>query len=263
MLKREFKINIKSWLIWTSILAGMFLMTYLIYPYIINDDAMKSMDEMMKIFPEEVLKAFNMDMSSISTAYGWVKSEGFMYVLLIVGFYSSILGGSIVLKEESDQTIEYLGTLPITRNKILTNKIFVGLVYILGMIVFLGIFNYVALLLSCDFDHKQYLLLSITPIFIGLPLFGINLFLSTFLHKTKATIGISLGMVFLFYLANVLSEMSKSVEFLKYFSIYTLADVRNVLTNVEIQPVLVLISLAITIIFIVGSYIRYNQKELV
>ena len=53
MIKREFKVNIKSWLIWTSIIVGMFLITFMIYPYITTDDAMNSMDEMMKIFPEE------------------------------------------------------------------------------------------------------------------------------------------------------------------------------------------------------------------
>ena len=95
MLKREFKINLKSFIIWLSILIIMFLVVFLIYPYIITDDTMKNMDELMKVFPEEVLKTFNMDITSISTAYGWLKTEGFMFVLLIIGIYSSFLGGNI------------------------------------------------------------------------------------------------------------------------------------------------------------------------
>ena len=263
MLKREFKVNLKSFIIWLSILIIMFLFVFLIYPYIVTDDTMKSMDELMKVFPEDVLKAFNMDMSSISTAYGWLKSEGFMFILLVVGFYSSYLGGSILLKEENDKTIEYLSSLPIKRNKIVTNKIIVGVSYIILMVLILGVFNYIALKLSCDFEEKQYLLLSITPLFIGLPLFGINLFISTFMHKTKAVVGISLGMVFIFYLLNVLSEISSNVEVLKYFSIYTLADVRNVITDITINPIYVLISFSITIAFIISSYIVYNKKELI
>ncbi|MBR6137036.1 MAG: ABC transporter permease subunit [Bacilli bacterium] len=263
MLKREFKVNLKSFIIWLSILIIMFLFVFLIYPYIITDDTMKSMDELMKVFPEDVLKAFNMDMSSISTAYGWLKSEGFMFILLVVGFYSSYLGGSILLKEENDKTIEYLSSLPIKRSRIVTNKIIVGITYIILMVLILGVFNYIALKLSCDFEEKQYLLLSITPLFIGLPLFGINLFISTFMHKTKAVVGISLGMVFIFYLLNVLSEISSNVEVLKYFSIYTLADVRNVITDITINPIYVLVSFSITIVFIISSYIVYNKKELI
>ena len=93
-------------------------------------------------------------------------------------------------------------------------------------------------------------MLSITPIFIRLPLFAINLFISTFLHKTKKSFGISLGMVYIFYILNVLSELSSNVEFLKYISIYTLADIRNVITNITINTVMVIISLLITIFYI-------------
>ncbi len=263
MLKREFKINLKSFIIWTSILVGMFLIVFLVYPYIVTDETVESLDEMMKVFPPELLKTFNMDITSINSAYGWLKSEGFMFVLLIVGFYSSLLGSNIVLKEENDKTIEYLESLPITRNKILSNKILVSIIYMISLVLIVGLFNYIALFLSGDFDHKQYLLLSITPLFIALPLFSINLFISTFMHKTKKTIGISLGLVFIFYLLTVLSELSSNVEFIKYFSIYILADTRNVILDITINPINIVISILITIIFVSLSYIRYNKKELI
>ena len=262
MIEREFKINFKSFLIWLLVLLIMFLVVYLIYPYIITDDTMQSMDELMGMFPPEVLKAFNMDMTSIETAYGWLKTEGFMFVLLIVGFYSSMLGGNIVLKEESEKTIEYLGSLPIKRSKIMTNKIIVSITYIILLVVLLGIFNYIALTISGDFEHKQFILLSITPILIGLPLFAINLFIATFMHKTKKIIGISLGIVFISYLLNVLSELSSNIEFIKYFSIYSLADIRNVISEIAINPWNIIISIIITSVFIIGAYIRYNKKEL-
>ena len=131
------------------------------------------------------------------------------------------------------------------------------------ILLIIGLFNYIALLISGDFDHKQFILLSITPIFVALPLFAINLFISTFMHKTKKIIGISLGIVFISYVLNVLSELSSNVEFIKYASIYTLADVRKVISEVAINPVMVIVSLLITIIFVTGSYIRYNKKELV
>ena len=263
MIKREFKVNLKSFIIWSLILLIMFFVVYLIYPYFITYDSMKDLDEMMKTFPPELLKAFNMDMSSISTAYGWYKTEGLMFVLLIFGFYSANLGGTILLKEESDKTIEYLDSLPIKRNKIVTDKIIVGISYILLMTIIFGLFNYISLSIIGDFDHKQFLLLSIIPLLISLPLFSINIFISTYMHKTKKTVGISLGMVFIFYVFNVLSELTKEVEFMKYFSIYTLADVRNVISNVEINPIMIIISLLITVIFITGTYIKYNKKELV
>ena len=186
-----------------------------------------------------------------------------MFVLLIIGFYSSLTGSSILLKEENDLTIEYLSSLPIKRKNIVTNKVIVGITNVILMTLLLGIFNYICLVISGDFNQKEYILLSLTPILIGLPLFGINLFISTFFHKTKKTLGISLGLVFLFYILNILSELSTNVEFLKYFSIYTLADNRNVITNCTINPVVVIVSIIITVIFIISTYIRYDKKELI
>lgn len=263
MVKKELKDNFKSFIIWLSVLIIMFLIVFLIYPYIITDDKINNIDELMKVFPEEILKTFNMDMTSITTAYGWLKSEGFTFILLIIGIYSSMIGGNILLKEEDNKTIEYLTSLPVTRSKIISNKITVSIIYIISIILILGVFNYTALTISGDFNHKQYILLSITPIFIAMPFFSINLFISTFQHKSKKTIGISLGIVFISYLFNVLAELSKNVEFLKYISIYTLADIRSVITNTKINPLMIIISISITIIFIISTYIKYNRKEMV
>lgn len=263
MFKREMKINLKSFIIWTSILIGLFLVVFLMYPSIIDSDNMQMMDEMMAMFPEEVLKAFNMDISSIDTAFGWLKTEGFVFVLLITGIYSGILGSNILLKEESDKTIEYLNSVPVSRKKIVVNKILCGVLYIILMIVTVGLFNFIGLSLSGDFDKKSYLLLSITPIFSSIVIFAVCLFLSTFTHKTKKTLGISLGIVFASYFLKIISEMGESTEFLKYISIFTLADIRNVIVNVSINPLMVVLSVVITMAFMVLTMIRYERKELV
>ena len=217
----------------------------------------------MKIFPEEMLKAFNMDISSIDSAFGWLKTEGFVFVLLITGSYSGILGSNILLKEESDKTIEYLNSVPVTRKNIVLNKILCGLLYIILMIAIIGIFNFIGLSLSREFDRKSYILLSITPIFSSIVIFAICLFLSTFTHKTKKTLGISLGIVFANYFLNIISEMGESTELLKYISIFTLADIRNVIINESINPLMIVLTIGITVVFMILTTIRYEKKELV
>ena len=263
MFKREMKINLKNFIIWISILIGLFLVVFLVYPSIATSENMQMMDEMMKMFPEEMLKAFNMDISSIDSAFGWLKTEGFVFVLLITGIYSGILGSNILLKEESDKTNEYLNSVPVTRKSIALNKIKCGILYIILMVLAIGIFNFIGLSLSGDFDKKLYILLSITPIFSSIVIFAVCLFLSTFTHKTKKTMGISLGIVFASYFLNIISEMGESTEFLKYISIFTLADIRNVIVNVSINPLMVVLAIGITAIFMILTVIRYERKELV
>lgn len=263
MFKRELKVNFKNFMIWLTILLGLFLVVFLIYPSISNSENIEMLNEMMKVFPEDMLKAFNMDISSIDTAFGWLKTEGFVFVLLITGCYSGILGSRILLKEESDKTIEYLNSLPVSRNNIIFNKVVVGLIYILLLVLLLGIFNFIGLSLSGDFYKKQYILLSITPIFSSVVMYFVCMFLSTFTHKTKKVFGISLGLVLISYVLQTLSTLSKDVEFLKYFSVFTLADIRNVIEEVTINPIMFFISIFISIIFLILTVIRYNKKELV
>ena len=45
MIKRELKVNLKSFIIWLSILIFIFLLVYLIYPFILTDEAMKNIDD--------------------------------------------------------------------------------------------------------------------------------------------------------------------------------------------------------------------------
>lgn len=257
------KINLKSFLIWSCLLIGIFLVVFLMYPSIVSSDNVKMIDEMMKIFPAEVLKALNMDISSIDSVFGWLKSEGFVFVLLVTGSYAGILGSNIVLKEENDRTIEYLNSLPVTRTKILWSKISCGIIYIISMVVLLGIFNFIGLTISGDFDIKLFMLLSISPIFSSLVIFSLCLFISTFLHKQKKMLGISLGIVFVSYILQILSSLGKTTEFLKYFSIFTLADIRNIIVKIAINPTMVIVTIVIMAIFLIATTINYNKKELV
>jgi len=263
MLEREMKINFKNFIIWTVTLVLVFFVVYLMYPSIINSDNIKMIDEMMKIFPEEVLKSLNMDLSSIDSAFGWLKTEGFVFILLVIGCYSGIIGSNILLKEENDKTIEYLNNLPVKRKDIVISKMFCGIVYIILMVMFLAIFNYIGLSISEKFDIKLFVLLSITPIFPSLVIYSLCMFLSTFTHKTKKMFGISIGIVFISYILQTISTLGESVEFFKYFSMFTLADVRNVITTCSIDIVMVIISILISTILLILTIVRYNKKELV
>ena len=102
---------------------------------------------------------------------GYFSKPAFVFVLLITGIYSGILGSNILLKEESDKTIEYLNSVPVTRKNIVLNKILCGLLYIILMVAIIGIFNFIGLSLSGEFDRKSYILLSITPIFSSIVIF--------------------------------------------------------------------------------------------
>ena len=72
-----------------------------------------------------------------------------------------------------------------------------------------------------------------------------------------------MAIVFLSYFLQIISEMSENVRFFKYLSIFTLADIRNVIVDKTINPILVIISLTLTVLFMGLTMMRYEKKELV
>ena len=263
MLKREFRINFKNFCVWLFILVGIFALVYLMYPSITNSENSEMLNEVLKSFPKDLLVAFNMDITDINTVFGWLKSEGYIFILLITSAYAAIMGSNIALKEENDMTIEYLNSLPISRNRILTNKIICGLSYIVLMVLCIGVFNIICLFLSGTFDMEVFLLLSLAPIFTSIVTFLLCLFLSTFTHKTKNMLGISLGIVFISYFLQIVSNIAEQVEFLKYVSIFTLADTRNIIINGTIDNNIIIVSAIISLVLLICTYINYNRKELI
>ena len=263
MFKRELKYNFKSFILWTIVLVVLFALVFLLYSTFIKSDNLENINEIMKVFSEDVLKMFNLDITHIDTAFGWMETEGFIFLLLITGVYSGMLGCSILTKEEDEKTIEYLHSLPIKRNSIVISKILVGILYIFLMSFILGISNFISLSMLEKFDKNVFILLSISPVFSNIVIFMFSLFVSTFTHKHKKVLPISLAFVFASYLFVTLSELNEKVIFLKYFSVYTLADIRGIISDERIKIQYVLISIVLTTLLIILSVFRYNKKELV
>ena len=75
MLKREMQVNLKSFIVWTSILIIIFALVFAIYPSIMDNENIAMMEEFMNLFPEEIIKMFNMDISSLSSAMDGSKRK--------------------------------------------------------------------------------------------------------------------------------------------------------------------------------------------
>jgi len=190
--------------------------------------------------------------------------HGFDQREMLIRFALTGSEGDVDLKTEDDARLKgkWASTLWVLLKEGIISKI-EGLIYIFLMVISLGIFNYICLSLSGDFDVKQYFLLSITPLFSSIVIYFICMYLSTFTHKTKKMLGISLGIVFVSYVLQIFSTMATEVEFLKYFSVFTLADIRNVIIDISINPMMILISFGISILFFGLTIFQYNKKELI
>lgn len=259
LFKKELKDNFKSLLIWTGIISTIFLIIIALYPSIISSST--NLNEILAGFSPEMLEIFNMDIIDLSKYTGWYFSEGLVFVILGISIYSATLGANIVLKEQSDRTIEYLGVLPISRTRILLTKVFAGIFNILLVTFVVGLVNTVGASLIEEIRFSQVLLISVTTCLTSLILFFISLLISMFFKKTAVTSPISIGLVLGFYLLDILTKLSDKLAWLKYLTPMTLADTRSLIGSNEFNILYVFITIIICIVLSIFSIILYNKKE--
>lgn len=261
MFKREFKINLKSLILWSVILLAIYILVFAIYPTIITEETKQSLDLMIKSMPQEMLASFNMDIVGIESAYGWFKTEGYIFLTIIGGLYAAILGGTILLKEESDKTIEFLYSKPVSRNKIVTAKLLCGIINILIFTTIITLGNGIALYNNEDFSMRQFLMISLLPILLYYMLFFIMIFISTFFKKTKKSMSIGIGIVFISYFMQIIGNMGENVEIIKNISLFEFVSSRYIILNDALDIKYIFIGIAIILCTIVGTYYRYKHKE--
>jgi len=260
MLKRELKINLKSLAVWSFIITIVFIISFLVYPSIINQSS--ELDKLVNTLPKEVLEIFNMDVISLNSVSGWLLTEGYLMINLLGSCFFAILGGTILLKEENDKTIDFLFSKPIKKSSIVTSKLITGLIYILIFNLLISLTTLIGLKLSNDLNLNNWFLSSIAPIFIHTLFFCLSLLISNYFRKTNKSITFNIGIVLGTYLIGVLSLMSDKLEFLKYLSPFEYINSKTIITNNSLDIFnLVLLTIYI-IISVIGFYSTYNKKEL-
>ena len=261
MFKRELKINFKSLILWSIILLAIYILIYGIYPSLINEETKESLSMMMETMPQEMLSAFNMDIVGIESAFGWFRTEGYVFLTLIGGLYSAILGSTILLKEESEKTIEFLYAKPVSRKQIVSAKILCGIINIFIFTAIITVGNYIGLFQVEDFDTNQFFMISIIPILLYYMLFFICLFISIFLKKSKKAMTLGIGIVFLSYFMQIIGSMGENIEWLKNISLFEFASSRYIVLNNHINMTYLWIGIGIIFLTIIGTYYRYENKE--
>lgn len=259
LFKKEFKDNVKSLIVWTTIISAIYILIIALYPNIISSS--NNINEMLEGFSPEMLKAFNMDIIDLSKYAGWYTSEGLVFVVLGIGIYSAILGSGIVLKEENDRTVEYLCSLPLSRTKILLTKVLVGVINIVLVTLVVAFINTIGASIIEDVDFSQLLMISITPCLTSIVIFFVSLFISMFFKKTNITLPVSIGIVFIFYLFDLLTKLSDKLEWFKYITPLTLADTRSLISDNEFNVIYVVFAIVISLVLTFVSVKLYNKKE--
>jgi ABC-2 type transport system permease protein len=181
--------------------------------------------------------------------------------------YGAILGVNALIKEESEGTIEFLYSKPITRTKIVTAKLCsVAVIYYIYIII-LSIFTMgVCYVVKPKDVEVMELIINIKSVFIGISLLGfifmsLGMLISAFIKSDKGAIPISIGIFFVSYFLGIIGKLKESFNWFKYFSPFDYYAPGEILKD-GFDVTFVVIGLCIIAVSIAGSYFVYKKKDM-
>lgn len=258
IIKHELKANLKSFLIWTIIIAGMDFCFMLMYPSLQD-----SMIEATKVYANmgTFTTAFGMDRLSMAEPLGFYGVYVGAILSLGGALFSAIVGTGIVSKEEGGHTSEFLYTLPYSRINIVLQKVVAVFIVILAFDVvnlLLGLLSFP--LINAEFGLKEILLYHLAQFMMHFEIAAIGILLSAFTKKIN--IGIGLGIALLLYFLDMMSRVLEQLKFAKYFTPFYYANAADVMVHRGIEQPLVWIGVGTTLICILLGIWYYNKRDL-
>jgi ABC-2 type transport system permease protein len=257
---RELKANFKSLLIWSGIVILFNVVGFLKFSAYYNNPSMLAI---LDTLPPAMLEAFNMSAFNLTTISGFFGVM-FIYFALILAISAAMWGSDIISKEERSKTVEFSLTLPVTRNKMITAKTAVVVVNsIILVLVTWGITVVSATKYKPDSEFFRFVALGTLVFFILQMIFmAIGIFLGCAMkHHTQAG-SAAVSILLLTYFISIITGLDKNLDFLKYFSPFKYFDPAKLLHESRIEPLFVLLSLAIVVVALAGAYLTYSKRDL-
>lgn len=258
LVKHELRQGKTSFLIWTASIGFLLAICVFLFPEMKGQmDGVNDMFASMGSFTE----AFGMDRLNFGTLIGFYAVECGNILGLGGAFFASLCAVGILSKEEKDKTAEFLLTHPVSRKRIITEKLIAVLIQITAMniiIYALAVGSIAAV--GEEIPLKEISLLHLAYYLLQLELSGICFGLSAFLRKGSA--GAGLGIAAMMYFLNLIANIADTAEFLKYITPFGYCEGADIVANGRLDGGIVTIGAVIEIGGIIIAYLKYTEKDI-
>lgn len=258
LVKHELKQGRTSFLIWTVSIGFLLAVCVFLFP-----EMKGQMEDVSDIFASmgSFTAAFGMDRLNFGTLIGFYAIECGNVLGLGDAFYASLCAVGILSKEEKDRTAEFLLTHPVSRKKIITEKLIAVLIQITAMnliIYFLSVGSIA--MIGENIPWKEINLLHLAFFLLQIELAGICFGISSFLRKGSA--GVGLGIAAMMYFLNIIANIAEVAEFLKYITPFGYCEGADIVNNGSLDATKIVIGLTIGMVGIAASYLNYTKKDI-
>lgn len=262
LYSKELKRSLRNLSIWTLVVVFLTLTTMAMYPYM--KDMGDSMQGMMKMMPEAMLKAFGIDPQMWTSILGIYNSYYGFYLILLMGIYSGTNGANATSREQREKTAEFLLTKPITRSQIFWTK----MANVLTMLILIfGIQTFSAYMGIITFGGEGVSWTTFAIMhFHGFVLIffftALGVMLSMLLKAKLNFMGTIVGIVFGSYFLDAISKAVEQVKWLGYLSPNHYLNFNIFTPGYGINLPGIIIFFVMSLGLIIGSYFLFQKKDI-
>ena len=258
LVKHELRQGKTAFLIWTAAIGFLLGVCVFLFPEMKGE-----MEGIGEVFSSmgSFTAAFGMDRLNFGTLVGYYTIECGNVLGLGGAFFSALCAVNILSKEEKEKTAESLLAHPVSRARILTEKLVAVLVQIsaLNLIIYAVSVGSIAVI-GEEIPWKEVNLLHLAYYLLQLELAGICFGISAFLRKGSA--GAGLGIALLLYCLNLVANMTESADFLKYITPFGYCDGADIVSSGSLNSTMIVIGVVVGIACIAAAYLHYSKKDI-
>jgi ABC-2 type transport system permease protein len=221
------------------------------------NDLMADMPKSMQVF----MGSGGFDLSKVSGYYGVL----YLYLILMATIHAVMLGATIIAKEERDKTSEFLFVKPMSRKTIITSKLAAAATQLL-------IFNLVTFI-SSSIVVQNYgegegdILYVITLLMIGMFILQVLFMVigsgvAAVLHHPKRAGSLSTGILLLFFVLSIATDLNENLNGLKYMTPFKYFDAKDLMDSGGLDPIFTSLSLLFIGVLIIITYVFFQKKDL-
>lgn len=254
-----FKANWKLLLIFCAVMIFYSLTIMYMYDPVMID----SMEAMLKLLPQELIKAFGYQLQ-VPTYVGFLAS--YFYGFLAVGFptiFISIVGYRLIGKMVDNGSMAYLLSTPNSRSKIaITQAIAFIVMLIILVIAILGagvIFSEIQF--PGELELTKFLTVNLALFLYLFAISSITFFASCLFNDGKNAVLLGTSLPVGFLIVQMLTAQGDKLEVLKYFTLLTLYQPNKIIVA-DYQPWPLLALAMVGIIFYLLAVLIFKRRNL-
>lgn len=267
IFKMELRHSFKGFLLWLVLFLGLIFGFAALYPQMFTPEMKDSIQQMFEGFSPALLKVFNLQLTgpaSLLQATGFFAYY-FQYLFLAACVYAILSGSTSLVSEETQGTIEYLYTQPVTRREILLAKLtarWMWLTLFWGSSLLCSIGSF--FLFQQKGDSSSTIVTEISRVmavdYLVLVFFlALGFLISTLLFFSKSSTTVGLAIVFGFYLLGIFGGLYDKLSWLSKWSPVHMGLPANIMENGVANTGW----LALAAIFCIGAALLiYQRKDL-